>query len=163
VSEDALREDAVEPSSHDELNKSAVKQAEIERDRHKRSADRLKWVYGALQAIAIVAAAGATVVAVNGSWENDWIAAIPAAVATIAATALATFRFQEHWLRCRRAASDLSAEIALFEAAAGPYEVLENDDPDPRARRRSRFVAEWVRISRAGDEIVEAATPDDAG
>ena len=93
--------------------------------------------------------AGATVVAASESLD-PWIAAIPAAVATVAVTALATFRLEEHWLRCRRAESGLTAEIALFEAAAEPYEARDGADPDRlRAQRRGRFVAEAVRVHQA--------------
>lgn len=109
------------------------------------------WAYAILQALAILGAAAATVLAV-APWATEWIAAIPAAVATLAATALATFRIEEHWLRCRRAASEIEAQLDLFTARAGRYKRMTPVDA------RSSFVERVVAISMAGDQITAAPT-----
>ena len=140
------------PPSGEERYEFALTYAAEECRRHGRVARRMQSAHVIFQALSIAAAAAATVLAVKPPEASDWIAAVPAALATFAAAALATFRFERHWLRHRRAATGIGAERALFVGCAGEYERESEGDP---MSATTRFIAQINRISREGEEDVE--------
>jgi Protein of unknown function (DUF4231) len=78
-----------------------------------------------VQFIAPVAAAVATILAVS-SRVSKW-AVIPAAIATVASSLLASFGLRENWDRLRQLARELGFEIVEFANGYGRYRAHAND------------------------------------
>jgi hypothetical protein len=144
-----------EPLGAKDRYKFALTYAAEEHRLHKAVARRMQKAHVVFQGLTIAAAAVATVVAVKPPWANDWVAAVPAAIATLSAAAVATFRFERHWLRHRRAASGIDLERALFVGAAGAYEAMAGADAEACARATTAFIGDVNRISREGYEDLD--------
>ena len=77
-----------------------------------------------VQITAPVAAATATVLAVTGI--SKW-AVIPSAIATVAASLLASFGLRENWTRLRLITRELGFEIVMFAEGWGSYRGQSED------------------------------------
>ena len=91
-----------------------------------RAARRFQFGYAVAQPLAPIAAATATVLAAFPS-TRVW-AVIPAAVATVAATVLAAYRFRETSQRRILVRHELGQEIVEFILGFGDYRVLSDDE-----------------------------------
>jgi hypothetical protein len=123
---------------------------------HRRSGSRMRRSYFFFQSLTILAASAATVLNVVADESHKWIAAIPAAVAALAASALAAFRFERHALRHRRGAAQLKSERWAFVGGSGAYRGHRHGAPTHQvAVAIERFFERVDRIARDADEDVE--------
>ena len=76
--------------------------------------------------VAIVAAAS---IPVSATADLDrWVLAALGALATLALSSLALFKWQENWLQFRGNAEALKKERAFYDTRTGPYRDLGDDD-----------------------------------
>jgi Protein of unknown function (DUF4231) len=137
----------------DARRKVALDYAAQEYSDHRNAARRMRGLYFAFQSLTIVAAATATVLNVAVHESDKWLAAIPAAVATLAAAALAAFRFERDGVNHRRAAAQLKSERWGFVSGCGAYS---GHRPDATKNQISeaidRFFLRVDGVAREADE-----------
>jgi hypothetical protein len=127
-----------------------------ELDRHKRAERLHRLFFFGFQAITIVSAAIATVMAVADPEDVSAVwRAVPAAIATLGASVLAAFQFRGAWRRHVSAARNLTYEIMKFENEVREYRRTE---PRPEAFGVDMFLERVDAISRAGHQ--EPETPE---
>jgi|GraSoiStandDraft_27_1057306.scaffolds.fasta_scaffold225328_2 hypothetical protein len=117
--------------------------------RHK-SSERTKHGFIVAQTIAPVAAAIATVLAATGI--SKW-AVIPSAIATVAASLIASFGLRENWSRLRHVTRELGFEVVQFAESYGKYR-----QPIEELKRIDTFMTQIEKLS-----IAPPAPSDTAG
>ena len=104
--------------------------------RRHRDSEHNRWSFFATQLIAPIAAATATVLAATGI--SMW-AVIPAAIATVASSILASFGLRENSVRLRHMTRELGFEIVKFAEGYGSYR---HDKDDARVDRLMKRIDE---------------------
>jgi hypothetical protein len=145
----------VDPQKQElERQNEVLRYAEGERKGHRNVEFRQKFLYNVFQTATIVAAAVATILAVDDTLKPE-VRAIPAALATLGASVLAAFQFRNTWKRHRTAARLLDYEILKFRQQLREYRP---NEPRPQTTGVDVFLDRVESISRAGHE--EAASEE---
>jgi hypothetical protein len=112
-----------------------------------------------MQFLAPIAAATATVFAAFSS-TSTW-AVIPAAVATVAATLLAAFGFQDVWFMRRRLKHELAQEIIEFVKGCGQYRTLDEERRVDRLMGKIREATMMTAQAGAAPDGAQTKPPTD--
>jgi hypothetical protein len=135
--------------------------ADDQRKNHRNVEKTYQWCFFIFQAGTIIAAAVATLMAVDETLTPVWRAA-PAALATLGTSVLAAFQFRGGWRRHRTASRLLEYEILKFRNDLREYRP---DEPRPQTYGVDVFLERVESISRSGDEEAdtekEAALPEE--